>query len=78
MEYFQDKFFHSVWEANYGPNKVETNSPYCKYDSQTLQLFQSCLYIAGIYVGYVAFGHIWSMPVVPSKLCTNLCAMHVS
>ena len=59
MEYFQDKFFHSVWEANYGPDKVETNSPYCKYDSQTLQLFQSCLYIAGIYVRYVVSGHVW-------------------
>jgi len=47
-EYFQDKFFHSVWESDYGPNKVVTTSPYCKFDSQTLQLFQSSLYIAGM------------------------------
>jgi len=47
MEYFQLKFFPDVWQAEYGPNKVVTSSPYCKFDSQTLQLFQSSLYIAG-------------------------------
>ena len=78
MEYFQDKFFHSVWEANYGPNKVETNSPYCKYDSQTLQLFQSCLYIAGIHVGHIAFGHAVSTPVVLPSYVPICVAMHVS
>lgn len=46
-EYFLDKFFPSVWEAEYGTHKFTTASPYCKFDSQTLQLFQSSLYIAG-------------------------------
>lgn len=45
--YFLDKFFHSVWEAEYGPAKVVNSSPYCKYDNQLLQLFQSSMYIAG-------------------------------
>lgn len=46
-EYFQERFFPSVWAAEHGPEKFETTSPYCKFDSQTLQLFQSSLYIAG-------------------------------
>jgi sugar porter (SP) family MFS transporter len=54
MEYFQDKFFPDVWAAEYGPNKFVTTSPYCKFDSQTLQLFQSSLYIAGFFASFVA------------------------
>lgn len=54
MEYFQNKFFHSVWVVNYGPDKVSNDSPYCKYDSQTLQLFASSLYIAGFFASLVA------------------------
>lgn len=46
-EYFLEKFFPSVWESEYGSDKFVTTSPYCKFDSQTLQLFQSSLYIAG-------------------------------
>ena len=46
-EFFLKTFFHSVWEAEYGDNAYTATSPYCKFDSQTLQLFQSSIYIAG-------------------------------
>ena len=68
-EYFQLKFFPSVWEAEYGPNKVVTTSPYCKFDSQTLQLFQSSLYIAGeLLPSAVCFLH----SAIAGQTCTKL------
>ena len=54
--FFLKTYFHSVWEAEYGDNVVKNDSPYCKYNSQTLQLFNSSLYIAGeLALYYTAF-----------------------
>jgi sugar porter (SP) family MFS transporter len=46
MEDFQYKFFYnSVYQHNFVEKPEETN-PYCKYNSQILQLVISCLYLA--------------------------------
>ena len=46
-EDFLKTFLHSVWEAKDGPHKFKATSPYCKFDSQILSLFQSSMYLAG-------------------------------
>ncbi|GAB4823413.1 hypothetical protein N2152v2_010459 [Parachlorella kessleri] len=51
---FQQKFFPEVYEAN---QAATDNDPYCKYDSQKLQIFTSSLFLAGLVMSIFA-GHI--------------------
>ena len=46
MESFQKQFFPSVYEAE--QDNSTTTSPYCTYDSASLQLFTSVLFLAGL------------------------------
>ncbi|KGN64624.1 sugar carrier protein C [Cucumis sativus] len=63
MDSFLDKFFHAVFVKK---NKKTTNQ-YCQYDSETLTLFTSSLYLAALLSSLVAstvtrtFGRKWSM-----------------
>ncbi|PRW33672.1 H(+) hexose cotransporter 2 [Chlorella sorokiniana] len=54
MEPFQRMFFNDVWQATYGPNAVANNDPYCKYNDQTLQVFTSILFLAGMFSSFFA------------------------
>ena len=61
--FFLKTYFHSVWEAEYGDNVVKNDSPYCKYNSQTLQLFNSSLYIAGELALYSRLQYVLMRPI---------------
>ncbi|CAK9327396.1 unnamed protein product [Citrullus colocynthis] len=64
MDSFLKKFFPSVFRKKH---KNETSNQYCQYDSETLTLFTSSLYLAALLSSLVAstvtrkFGRKWSM-----------------
>ncbi|KAA0056939.1 sugar carrier protein C-like [Cucumis melo var. makuwa] len=64
MDSFLSKFFHSVFVKK---NDRKSNNQYCQYDSETLTLFTSSLYLAALLSSLVAstvtrtFGRKWSM-----------------
>ncbi len=51
MEPFLEKFFPDVYA--HVKSKDEGNNAYCKYNNQGLQLFTSCLFIAGMVGGLI-------------------------
>jgi len=64
MESFQKQFFPSVYESE---QNFDGNSPYCTYNSATLQFFTSVLFLAGLiaspFAGWFTkrFGRLVSM-----------------
>lgn len=64
MNSFLEKFFPSVYRKK---ELDKSTNQYCKYDSQTLTMFTSSLYLAALVASIVAatvtrkFGRKWSM-----------------
>ncbi|XP_047312785.1 sugar transport protein 12-like [Impatiens glandulifera] len=85
MPAFLEKFFPSVYHQE---EMVQSNSQYCKFNSQSLTMFTSSLYLAALVASFVAarvtksLGRRWSMLLGGTIfLCgalLNAAAIHVS
>ncbi|GMP53775.1 hypothetical protein CsSME_00019147 [Camellia sinensis var. sinensis] len=75
---FLEKFFPSVYRKE---ELDQSTNQYCKFNSQTLTMFTSSLYLAALFASFLAFPCLWavassvavlfSMPLLYTSLCSS-------